>query len=117
MYEHPWVWFLCWAVTFVCLVTLAYNERARRTQPTNYVTLCVSTVQKHAVAPHATSCNKMARLPSDCMRTTRQVQLCTCLCPCGCNPIAGTRSTRRLKHDAFLMLCLHVGILTAYEDA
>lgn len=44
VYQHPWIWFLAWAVTFVCLVTLGYNERARRTYPTNYVTLCTFTV-------------------------------------------------------------------------
>ena len=44
VYHHPWVWFLAWAVTFVCLVTLAYNERARRSYPVNYITLCVFTV-------------------------------------------------------------------------
>lgn len=44
VYHHPWVWFLAWAVTFICLVTLAYNERARRSYPVNYITLCVFTV-------------------------------------------------------------------------
>ena len=44
VYHPPWVWFLAWAVTFVCLVTLAYNERARRSYPINYITLCIFTV-------------------------------------------------------------------------
>ena len=44
VYHHPSVWFLAWAVTFVCLVTLAYNERARRSYPVNYITLCIFTV-------------------------------------------------------------------------
>ena len=42
--RHPWVWFLAWAVTFVCVVTLAYNERARRSYPVNWITLCIFTV-------------------------------------------------------------------------
>ena len=45
VYQHPWVWFLAWAVTFVCMVTLAYNERARRSYPTNWITLCIFTVR------------------------------------------------------------------------
>ena len=45
VYRHPWVWFLAWAVTFVCVVTLAYNERARRSYPTNWITLCIFTVR------------------------------------------------------------------------
>ncbi|CAL5224138.1 g6771 [Coccomyxa viridis] len=44
VYRHPWVWFLAWAVTFVCVVTLAYNERARRSYPTNWITLCIFTL-------------------------------------------------------------------------
>ncbi|CAK0785382.1 hypothetical protein CVIRNUC_008590 [Coccomyxa viridis] len=39
--HHPWVWTLCWAVTFVCLVALGYNENARRSYPTNCITLCI----------------------------------------------------------------------------
>ena len=42
--HHPWVWTLCWAVTFVCLVALGYNENARRSYPTNCITLCIFTV-------------------------------------------------------------------------
>ena len=42
--RHPWVWFLAWAVTFVCVVTLAYNERARRSYPVNWITLGIFTV-------------------------------------------------------------------------
>ena len=45
--HHPWVWFLCWAVTFVCLVALGYNENARRSYPTNWITLCIFTVYCH----------------------------------------------------------------------
>ena len=45
--HHPWVWTLCWAVTFVCLVALGYNENARRSYPTNCITLCIFTVSCH----------------------------------------------------------------------
>ncbi len=49
VYHHPWVWFLAWAVTFVCVVTLAYNERARRSYPTNWITLVIFTVGLQAI--------------------------------------------------------------------
>ena len=51
VYRHPWVWFLAWAVTFVCVVTLAYNERARRSHPTNWITLCIFTVGPSSYQP------------------------------------------------------------------
>ena len=58
VYHHPWVWFLAWAVTFVCVVTLAYNERARRSYPINWITLCIFTVGPQAVS-HLKTCARI----------------------------------------------------------
>ena len=63
--HHPWVWTLCWAVTFVCLVALGYNENARRSYPTNCITLCIFTVilPSHQIAAPPMSCPSLYHAP------------------------------------------------------
>lgn len=42
--EHAWIFFLLWAISFVCVMTLSSNERMRRVHPYNYITFIIFTL-------------------------------------------------------------------------
>ncbi|KAK9918664.1 hypothetical protein WJX75_005780 [Coccomyxa subellipsoidea] len=42
--DHAWIFFLLWAISFVCVMTLSSNERMRRVHPYNYITFIIFTI-------------------------------------------------------------------------
>ncbi len=42
--DHAWIFFLLWAVSFVAVLALASNDRARHNHPYNYITFGIFTL-------------------------------------------------------------------------